>query len=264
MSGMETSIPVILDKYEQEALLATMESSLRVNNKNQLFLWSQGQFQGLLPHHTLVLLQFAESGRTINVECITMEMLGEPRQELLCDPQHGLAVRIARYSHAAWIRPLLLGPPKATNDGTEAGFLNELSQHELGSALVHGTQSTRGGGWDYLVLLRQKQSVTTRDGYFMELLMPYLHFAYQRVMSLGASPRLKVTRPAGIALTGREQEIMHWVREGKSNIEIGEILAVSSLTVKNHVQNILKKLRVQNRAQAVSRAITLGLLENIQ
>ena len=40
---------------------------------------------------------------------------------------------------------------------------------------------------------------------------------------------------------------------GKTNAEIGSILCISSFTVKNHLQNIFKKLDVYNRVQAVSK-----------
>ena len=54
-------------------------------------------------------------------------------------------------------------------------------------------------------------------------------------------------------LSTRELEIMEWVRQGKTNAEIGIILDISAFTVKNHMQRILKKLDVLNRAQAVAK-----------
>jgi DNA-binding CsgD family transcriptional regulator len=48
---------------------------------------------------------------------------------------------------------------------------------------------------------------------------------------------------------------------GKSNHEIGGLLEISPLTVKNHVQKICRKLNAQNRAHAVSRGISLRLLD---
>ncbi|MFH1870758.1 MAG: LuxR C-terminal-related transcriptional regulator, partial [Pseudomonadota bacterium] len=45
------------------------------------------------------------------------------------------------------------------------------------------------------------------------------------------------------------------------NHEIGAALGISPLTVKNHVQKIYRKLNVQNRAHAVSRGISLRLLD---
>ena len=61
-------------------------------------------------------------------------------------------------------------------------------------------------------------------------------------------------------ITEREKQILGWVREGMSNHEIGTELGISPLTVKNHVQKILRKLGAANRAQAVARAMTLNLL----
>jgi len=62
-------------------------------------------------------------------------------------------------------------------------------------------------------------------------------------------------------ITAREQEILRWVYFGKSNFEIGAILDISPLTVKNHVQKILRKLDVVNRAQAVGKALELRILK---
>lgn len=57
------------------------------------------------------------------------------------------------------------------------------------------------------------------------------------------------------SLSLREQEVLRWLCQGKTNWEIGQILGISALTVKNHVRSILKKLNVGNRTQAV--ALTL-------
>ena len=61
-------------------------------------------------------------------------------------------------------------------------------------------------------------------------------------------------------LTARETEILQWIYHGKSNIEIGMILNISPLTVKNHVQKILRKLNVLNRTQAIGKALALRIL----
>ena len=53
------------------------------------------------------------------------------------------------------------------------------------------------------------------------------------------------------SLTHRESEIMDYVKNGKTNIEISLILKISPNTVKNHLKSIYKKLDVVNRAQAV-------------
>lgn len=58
---------------------------------------------------------------------------------------------------------------------------------------------------------------------------------------------------AGIALTAREQDILPLLREGLPNKVIAERLGVGEVTVKTHVSNLLRKLNVKNRAQAIRR-----------
>jgi DNA-binding NarL/FixJ family response regulator len=60
-------------------------------------------------------------------------------------------------------------------------------------------------------------------------------------------------------LTEREEEILVLVARGKSNKEIAAQLFVSVKTVRNHVSNILLKLQVADRAQAVIRARDAGI-----
>ena len=54
-------------------------------------------------------------------------------------------------------------------------------------------------------------------------------------------------------LSGREKEIAMLIYEGKSNDEIGDILFLSTNTVKVHTSNLYKKLGVSNRVQAVQK-----------
>lgn len=63
-------------------------------------------------------------------------------------------------------------------------------------------------------------------------------------------------------LTGREIEILGMVGEGKTSKEIAEVLFISENTVRNHVRNILDKLGLNSRFEAVNWAHREGLLEN--
>ncbi len=55
------------------------------------------------------------------------------------------------------------------------------------------------------------------------------------------------------SLTSRESEVLALTEEGYSNKEIARQLTISSATVKNHMHNILQKLQVERRGQAVAR-----------
>lgn len=62
-------------------------------------------------------------------------------------------------------------------------------------------------------------------------------------------------------LTERELEVLRLVAQGKSNREIAGDLYISENTVKNHVRNILEKLHLHTRMEAVMYAVREKLLE---
>ena len=104
----------------------------------------------------------------------------------------------------------------------------------------------------------------------LDMLLPCVHLAYQRVcvterqMVMGRSMSSILMpgqgQPRATPITEREREILLWVRDGLSNQQISEKLGISALTVKNHVQKILRKLGAANRAQAVAKAMTMNAL----
>ena len=61
-------------------------------------------------------------------------------------------------------------------------------------------------------------------------------------------------------LTPREMEVLHLMSQGARNKEIAESLVIAERTVKIHVGNILGKLGVTNRTEAVALAMKMGLL----
>lgn len=60
------------------------------------------------------------------------------------------------------------------------------------------------------------------------------------------------------ALTAREREVLGQVAGGATNKEIAAALGISPSTVKNHLQNILEKLHLENRVQAAAFALRRG------
>ncbi|MFN2364006.1 MAG: response regulator [Halarsenatibacteraceae bacterium] len=62
-------------------------------------------------------------------------------------------------------------------------------------------------------------------------------------------------------LSNREHEVLGLLARGMSNREIAEELYISEKTVKNHVSNILRKLDVNDRTQAVIKSLKYGLVK---
>ncbi len=72
--------------------------------------------------------------------------------------------------------------------------------------------------------------------------------------------RLPPTPALAEPLSERELDILRLMAEGDSNKEIAAALYIAEGTVKNHVTNVLGKLGVRDRTQAVLRARGLGLI----
>jgi two-component system, NarL family, response regulator LiaR len=73
-----------------------------------------------------------------------------------------------------------------------------------------------------------------------------------------AKALINATRPQQqplVDLTEREQEVLKLVVQGKSNQQIADALIISVTTVKAHISNILSKLQVSSRAEAIAYAI---------
>ena len=63
-----------------------------------------------------------------------------------------------------------------------------------------------------------------------------------------------------VGLARREAEILRLVAQGKSNKDIADLLSLSEQTIKNRLSAVYHKLKVANRAEAVTYAIQQGLI----
>lgn len=109
------------------------------------------------------------------------------------------------------------------------------------------------------------------DGYLLKNAAPEaLARAIRQVVSGGGalSPEImpQVMQAAGRArqerpaLSPREREVLQALAEGATTAEIAAALVISKNTVKTHVRRTLRKLDAANRAEAVARALSLGLI----
>ncbi len=266
---------VLLNPADEKALLQAIEASAEIQRLRQFFLWSQGPLRALLPYEVLVCLRLNEHGRVTHAEYLHSVAHAPEVLATLVDPVDGLGLRIAQHCAATGRSPCLLPPPDVAPDAlAQAGAPDGLRDtaaaawgalgdevRELGlrNVLAHGTGPLAGGG-TFFALCGLTHSPNGRDAFALSLLLPQLHIAFLRVLaSRNASvPAL----PPGVALSERELEVLDWVILGKSNPEIGMILSLSSLTIKNHLQRIYRKLDVNNRVQAITRCRELKLLNN--
>ena len=86
--------------------------------------------------------------------------------------------------------------------------------------------------------------------------------AITRQMTMRLLKHMTSNEPSGehVLLSEREIEILKLVASGKSNQSIADQLSISENTVKYHLKNILQKLGVSNRTEAVTIAMQKGYL----
>jgi DNA-binding NarL/FixJ family response regulator len=81
-----------------------------------------------------------------------------------------------------------------------------------------------------------------------------------RMVGLGMDVFEPEAEPAKVPLSEREREVVSLIAAGSTNREIAEQLFLSPHTVKEYTSGVYRKLGVRNRAEAVKRAQSLGLI----
>ena len=67
-------------------------------------------------------------------------------------------------------------------------------------------------------------------------------------------------RTAGVSLTSREMQVLRGIARGHTTKRLAKDLGLGSASVDTHIRNIFKKLNANNRGEAVSGALKLGLI----
>lgn len=130
-------------------------------------------------------------------------------------------------------------------------WLQLFRKHGLQNALAHAVYDAPRCVGTYHCFYRLPGRIGDEHVELAKALVPILHDTLCRVMTRMSAPKDFAARLA--ELSPREQEILQWVRLGKTNGEIASIAKLSENTVKHHLTRLFTKLEVENRAQLISR-----------
>jgi transcriptional regulator EpsA len=254
IGGKREELNFVPSSKELERLLFAIESSLQINRRFQFFLWGHGVLQALLPHQTLLCVCGNIQAGAYEIDAFASDAVNQSSMEGVDDSVRALVAIIIERWTAGGGSPLAIG---VNDDNLTDGPLREaLLESGLGNILAMGTREFKAQG-SFFIFGRLERKPGRRSFGLLELLIPVLHFALHRYFAHEATEGDRPQAPAPV-LSNREIQIVQSVCTGKTNFEIGVDLDISPLTVKNHMQRILKKLGVSNRAQAVARCIELG------
>ncbi|MBI3359407.1 MAG: autoinducer binding domain-containing protein [Nitrospirae bacterium] len=135
----------------------------------------------------------------------------------------------------------------------EQKFIDAARWHGLSHGITMGIPDMHNLTGSLFSFSGKSIAKQPRDIAILEFLLPYLHAALTRTV-FSASADYP-------SLTLREREIILWMKEGKTNWEISQIVKISEWTVQFHVKNILKKLKASTRGHAVVIAMEHGLIQ---
>lgn len=144
-----------------------------------------------------------------------------------------------------------------------------LSIHEDETYVTHALQS---GAQGYLLKeidtdsLMEAIKVVNEGGSYLHpkvthnLVEDYRKLIEDKELNSNNVHAIEYKKPLHL-LTRRECQVLQLLSDGQSNRKIAESLVISEKTVKNHVSNILQKMEVNDRTQAVVTAIKNGWVE---
>jgi DNA-binding NarL/FixJ family response regulator len=157
----------------------------------------------------------------------------------------GIEVAQALRKDAPEVKVIILGMPDVTDEimaCIEAGAAGYVLKEATFDSLVDTIRSVH------------------RDESFCSPRMAASLFS--RIAELAGERVLKIPL-SSIKLTPREVEIINKIADGLSNKEIAQQLSIETQTVKNHIHNILDKLQLHNRLEAVEYARERKLLNEM-
>jgi DNA-binding CsgD family transcriptional regulator len=254
--------PILSDAPESgDAFLRGVEAAHGIASPQQLFVWLRLHLHRFIPHD--LALCWADAGREAGgpgVRVLNCVPLPDALTSGLANPTariwHVLAERWAQGGERASLMPL---------DGLDDDLAVHLERAGFSQVMVHAVRLGPLQRADLVIaFLRQvpvdlvvaDQALTA-----LELWMPYLHFAFVRAEeSALRRPAGRLQDGAARLLTARELQVLTAVRDAKANAQIGLLLGISPLTVKNHLRSIQKKLGAHNRAHAVAEAMSRRLI----
>jgi len=241
---------ILLDRQEEEHLLRVLEYGVSLKDARQFYMWTQGALQGLIAHKALLCVHLGPQRQVLRLDCYHSPQLSVKALDVLTGSHSSLVLQLLGGQAVSAATPWWHAFDDEPQDGPGRQDLQRLRGLGITNALIHGAPTLAGGTAHFMFLEVKPADNPQRTAYLLELLLPLLHLSLTRIAHAAQSTSSKNAEAP--ALSTRELDILRWVAAGKTNHEIAEVLFISPFTVKNHVQNILKKLKVKNRMQAAA------------
>jgi len=245
------------DFLQIESIVLNLDASLRVHARAHFFSWTQGLLQSLIRHELLICTLCLGKPPAFRADGFSMTTPDPATMSDVFLRDTAVAPTLLKAWEERRYQPVVLDASSAPLGS--GAFTREMERLGGTQLLVHGVHDADGRALTFFTFACRPGSIGPRQVYLAQLLAPALHASWVRTQLQRTPTSADKTSNQGV-LTVRELDILKWIYLGKSNFEIGAILKISPLTVKNHVQKILRKLNVVNRTQAIGKSLELRIL----
>lgn len=219
-------------------MLSIGEGAFSVDQRQRIVSWNDTAEQllgfasrdvlGKLCHRVLGLCRVQAAGQQCNYSCVMLHTASAPATE---SEVPNFETQVAgRDGREHRLTVTLLPARTQTGETRIVHLLRDVSEHQ--HLADHATRATTPS------------------------IHPHTHATSPEPVSPGEHADMG-PRPS---LTRREHEVLRLLARGLANGEIAAKLSISPITARNHVTNVIEKLRVHTRLQAVIAASRLGLL----
>ena len=244
-----------MDQMNSHPLYNLIQRSFSIDRHIDLFLWMQDSVREYLPHDVLIATWGNFDSCKLNYDVVSS--IPEVRTQKVIGARANVDNLMCKLYHRwvdndeKWFVINHFDATENSRDGEEC-FLDKLIK--MRSVLVYGIRDQRGRDDCLYVFFDSAEEFPIQHS-VMGMLMPHIDSALRRVECLVNVPHTE-EKPINSSLellSEREQQILKWVKIGKTNYEIGLILEISPNTVKNHLKRIFGKLDVSSRVQAIAK-----------
>lgn len=136
---------------------------------------------------------------------------------------------------------------------THHHFWEEARQFGLVSGITAGIRDANNKRASLFSFCGPDIEQDPRNLMVLKYIIPHLHETFLK------SERSESA--AGTEISSREKDVLKWVKYGKTNWEIGQILKISERTVKFHLKNLANKFNAHGRSHIVAVALSKGIIE---
>jgi transcriptional regulator EpsA len=254
---------VALEPELSQKILEIIMASYAVENHQDFYVWLQNGVAKVLPHNMLLACWGAFDGeQKASLKYDLTSSLANVNTQAL----HNAPEKIDGFMsllHKLWIqnasRWFVINDLDAfTKDhGFKGNCFKTCFPKAFGylnSTLIYGINDIRGNNHCLYVFFSEEKAFKVQNS-IMGLLMPHIDSTIRRIQHLEQTKAAIGNEylSAIARLSPRELEIVNWVRLGKTNSEVANLLFISQNTVKTHLKNIFEKLNVNKRAEAIGK-----------